>query len=64
MPIICVVQAIMILSLQRNPASLATYKQEAAVNVSNGGNTMAWSTPVIVEVCVGMEVTSYASAEI
>ncbi|NBT96220.1 MAG: pyrroloquinoline quinone precursor peptide PqqA [Methylocystaceae bacterium] len=25
---------------------------------------MAWSTPVIVEVCVGMEVTSYASAEI
>ncbi|MBM3575080.1 MAG: pyrroloquinoline quinone precursor peptide PqqA [Methylocystaceae bacterium] len=25
---------------------------------------MAWTTPVIVEVCVGMEVTSYASAEI
>ncbi|WP_134492293.1 pyrroloquinoline quinone precursor peptide PqqA [Methylocella tundrae] len=25
---------------------------------------MAWSTPVITEVCVGMEVTSYASAEI
>jgi coenzyme PQQ precursor peptide PqqA len=25
---------------------------------------MAWSTPQIVEVCVGMEVTSYVSAEI
>jgi coenzyme PQQ precursor peptide PqqA len=27
-------------------------------------NAMAWSTPQIVEVCVGMEVTSYVSAEI
>ncbi|PPD45755.1 MAG: pyrroloquinoline quinone precursor peptide PqqA [Methylocystis sp.] len=26
--------------------------------------TMIWSSPVIVEVCVGMEVTSYSSAEI
>ena len=25
---------------------------------------MAWNTPVATEVCVGMEVTSYASAEI
>jgi len=25
---------------------------------------MAWSTPVLTEICVGMEVTSYASAEI
>ncbi|MBU6528837.1 pyrroloquinoline quinone precursor peptide PqqA [Methylocystis sp. JAN1] len=25
---------------------------------------MTWSSPVIVEVCVGMEVTSYESAEI
>jgi len=25
---------------------------------------MAWTTPVIVEVCVGMEVTAYESAEI
>jgi coenzyme PQQ precursor peptide PqqA len=25
---------------------------------------MAWTTPSITEVCVGMEVTSYASAEI
>jgi coenzyme PQQ precursor peptide PqqA len=26
--------------------------------------TMAWTTPEICEVCVGMEVTAYASAEI
>jgi coenzyme PQQ precursor peptide PqqA len=25
---------------------------------------MAWTAPTIVEVCVGMEVTSYESAEI
>ncbi|MGH6817928.1 MAG: pyrroloquinoline quinone precursor peptide PqqA [Methylovirgula sp.] len=25
---------------------------------------MAWTTPTVVEVCVGMEVTSYSSAEI
>ncbi|MBV8566981.1 MAG: pyrroloquinoline quinone precursor peptide PqqA [Methylobacteriaceae bacterium] len=25
---------------------------------------MSWTTPVLVEVCVGMEVTSYESAEI
>jgi coenzyme PQQ precursor peptide PqqA len=25
---------------------------------------MAWTTPTLVEVCVGMEVTSYESAEI
>jgi coenzyme PQQ precursor peptide PqqA len=25
---------------------------------------MAWTTPVTTEVCVGMEVTSYASAKI
>jgi len=25
---------------------------------------MTWTAPVIVEVCVGMEVTSYESAEI
>ena len=25
---------------------------------------MAWTTPVVTEVCIGMEVTSYESAEI
>jgi coenzyme PQQ precursor peptide PqqA len=24
---------------------------------------MSWTTPVIVEVCIGLEVTSYATAE-
>ncbi|ATQ67119.1 MULTISPECIES: pyrroloquinoline quinone precursor peptide PqqA [Methylosinus] len=33
-------------------------------NSSNGGSDMAWTAPVIVEVCVGMEITSYESAEI
>jgi coenzyme PQQ precursor peptide PqqA len=27
-------------------------------------NAMAWSQPIIVEICVGMEITSYESAEI
>ncbi|WP_210210479.1 pyrroloquinoline quinone precursor peptide PqqA [Methylocystis hirsuta] len=31
---------------------------------SNTEEKMAWTTPVIVEVCVGMEITSYESAEI
>jgi coenzyme PQQ precursor peptide PqqA len=35
----------------------------ARFRVPTGGNTMAWTTPVIVEVCVGMEITSYESAE-
>ncbi|WP_081433833.1 pyrroloquinoline quinone precursor peptide PqqA [Beijerinckia indica] len=25
---------------------------------------MTWTTPTVIEVCIGMEVTSYASAEI
>jgi len=25
---------------------------------------MAWTTPTIVEVCVGMEITAYESAEV
>jgi len=25
---------------------------------------MSWTAPVIVEVCIGMEITSYVSAEI
>jgi coenzyme PQQ precursor peptide PqqA len=41
-----------------------TKEQDIAAEVPNGGNTMAWTAPVIVEVCVGMEVTSYSSAEI
>jgi coenzyme PQQ precursor peptide PqqA len=26
--------------------------------------SMSWTAPVIVEVCIGMEITSYVSAEI
>ncbi|MGJ0395143.1 MAG: pyrroloquinoline quinone precursor peptide PqqA [Methylocystis sp.] len=26
-------------------------------------NAMAWSQPVLIEICVGMEITSYESAE-
>ena len=27
-------------------------------------NTMTWAAPIVSEICVGMEVTSYESAEI
>jgi coenzyme PQQ precursor peptide PqqA len=28
-----------------------------------GGDIMAWTTPIIVEICAGFEVTAYAPAE-
>ena len=34
------------------------------VQHSAGDSHMAWSAPVVSEICVGMEVTSYESAEI
>jgi coenzyme PQQ precursor peptide PqqA len=41
--------------------------EHATTGVPNGTITkegkMAWSTPRVVEICVGMEVTSYESAE-
>lgn len=37
--------------------------EEAVVNTLEE-TIMAWTTPVLTEVCVGMEVTSYASAVI
>ncbi len=30
---------------------------------ASGGNTMAWNTPTVVEICAGFEVTAYAVAE-
>lgn len=27
------------------------------------GNVMAWSTPVLVEICIGMEINGYLPAE-
>jgi coenzyme PQQ precursor peptide PqqA len=29
-----------------------------------GGSQMAWQTPIVEEICVGMEVTSYESADL
>jgi coenzyme PQQ precursor peptide PqqA len=40
------------------------HKQAEPERVLRRRKTMAWTTPVIVEVCVGMEITSYESAEI
>jgi coenzyme PQQ precursor peptide PqqA len=36
---------------------------ERSLQDLEGNDAMAWSTPEIREVCVGMEVTSYLSAE-
>ena len=38
-------------------------KRNGACKTEEGNDAMAWSTPVVCEVCVGMEVTSYLSAE-
>ncbi|MBV9066284.1 MAG: pyrroloquinoline quinone precursor peptide PqqA [Methylobacteriaceae bacterium] len=38
--------------------------EKAAAADPERRRSMAWTTPVLTEVCVGMEVTSYASAEI
>ena len=37
--------------------------ENGARNPAEGTDAMAWSTPEVREVCVGMEVTSYLSAE-
>jgi coenzyme PQQ precursor peptide PqqA len=29
-----------------------------------GGTTMAWTTPTLVEICVGLEINGYLPAEI
>lgn len=39
----------------------AEMKAEANMTLTT---TMTWTTPVITEICIGMEVTSYLSAEI
>ena len=46
-------------TLSLAPAS----RESGASKILEGNDAMAWSTPVICEVCVGMEVTSYLSAE-
>jgi coenzyme PQQ precursor peptide PqqA len=37
--------------------------EERSSQDTEGNDAMAWSTPEVREVCVGMEVTSYLSAE-
>jgi coenzyme PQQ precursor peptide PqqA len=29
-----------------------------------GGSAMAWTSPKVVEICVGLEINSYACAEV
>lgn len=45
-----------ILTLANFEAALGSLKKEQE-------RTMAWTTPTICEVCVGMEVTAYESSE-
>jgi coenzyme PQQ precursor peptide PqqA len=33
-----------------------------AVGVA-GGNTMAWTTPTLIEICIGLEINGYLPAE-
>jgi coenzyme PQQ precursor peptide PqqA len=28
-----------------------------------GGNTMAWTTPTLIEICIGLEINGYLPAE-
>jgi coenzyme PQQ precursor peptide PqqA len=44
-------------------ANVARGREGRLVEMQREWN-MAWSTPEVVEVCVGMEVTSYSSAEV
>jgi coenzyme PQQ precursor peptide PqqA len=39
------------------------FDENRARKTNRRNNAMAWSTPEVREVCVGMEVTSYLSAE-
>jgi len=38
--------------------------RDSAVQKKLWRNTMTWAAPIVSEICVGMEVTSYESAEI
>ncbi|HEY8161357.1 MAG: pyrroloquinoline quinone precursor peptide PqqA [Methylocystis sp.] len=49
---------------EARPYKLVYKSRKQPPKIQTEEMTMAWTTPVIVEVCVGMEVTSYSSAEI
>jgi coenzyme PQQ precursor peptide PqqA len=36
----------------------------AAQLIRSRERNMSWTTPIVVEVCIGMEVTTYVSAEL
>ena len=39
-------------------------KSDGSFHAKEGASIMSWNTPVIEEICVGMEVTSYESADL
>ncbi len=45
------------------PSCCSGSRENGARKIAEGNDAMAWSTPEVREVCVGMEVTSYLSAE-
>lgn len=48
----------------KEPALFVTFLEDPISGPDEEETVMTWSSPVIVEVCVGMEITSYESAEI
>jgi coenzyme PQQ precursor peptide PqqA len=50
--------------LNRSTRVIIFFQRRAVLAARNGGIIMTWSNPVIIEICVGMEITSYDSAEI
>jgi coenzyme PQQ precursor peptide PqqA len=42
---------------------LAAFARCANVGCKGKGNAMAWTTPIIVEICVGLEINGYLPAE-
>jgi coenzyme PQQ precursor peptide PqqA len=45
-------------------AGCCPYRAAASRLVTSREMNMAWTTPVVVELCLGMEVTSYESASL
>jgi coenzyme PQQ precursor peptide PqqA len=37
--------------------------KEPPVGMRSKGNAMAWTTPVLVEICIGLEINGYLPAE-
>jgi coenzyme PQQ precursor peptide PqqA len=52
----------------RNPAELPYIGRVPGRNPSSAGSseemTMAWTTPTLVEICIGLEINGYLPAEI